>query len=109
MPNELKKIGGMLSLAKKAGKVVTGEESCEKAIQKGEAQLILVATDASDNTKKKFTNKSNYYNVPLYSIFNKENLSSFIGMNNRATIVINCQNFGKKILEMMLTMEGKGG
>ena len=104
----LKKIGGMLSLAKKAGKVITGEDSCVAAIQKGAARIVLLATDASANTRKKFTNKTTYYDVPIYSIFNKESLSSFIGMSNRATIAISCENFSKKIVEMILTMEGKG-
>ena len=46
----------MLSLATKAGKTVTGEFSTEKAVKEGKAYLVVVAQDASDNTKKKFKN-----------------------------------------------------
>ena len=91
----------MLSLARKAGKLATGEEGCEKAISKREAKLILVATDASQNTKKKFTNKANHYKVPLYSLFTKEVMGKHIGVHSRATIVVTDSGFAAKILEFI--------
>ena len=44
----------MLGIATKAGKTVTGEFSTEKAVKEGSAYLVVVAGDASNNTKKKF-------------------------------------------------------
>ena len=44
----------MLGIATKAGKTVTGEFSTEKAVKEGRACLVVVASDASNNTKKKF-------------------------------------------------------
>ena len=38
----------MLGMATKAGKVVSGEFSVEKAVKEGKAWLVLVAEDASD-------------------------------------------------------------
>ena len=46
---------GMLGLAKRAGKVQTGEDICSKAVKSGVSKLIIVACDASDNTKKSIT------------------------------------------------------
>ena len=46
----------MLSIAKKAGKVASGEFMTENAVKSGGAALVIVAEDASDNTKKKFKN-----------------------------------------------------
>ena len=43
---------GMLGLAKRAGKVQTGEDICSKAVKSGVSKLIIVACDASDYTKK---------------------------------------------------------
>jgi len=91
----------MLSLAKKAGKIITGEDSCEKAIQKGLANIVFVATDASGNTKKKFNNKTTYYKVPIYSLFTKEEMGNAIGMHNRATLVVADAGFAKRILELL--------
>ena len=48
------KILSLVGLAMKAGKVVSGEFSTEKAVKEGKASLVIVAEDASDNTKKLF-------------------------------------------------------
>lgn len=42
----------LISLATKAGKTVSGEFSTEKETKSGRAELVIVAEDASDNTKK---------------------------------------------------------
>ncbi|MCL2854157.1 MAG: ribosomal L7Ae/L30e/S12e/Gadd45 family protein [Defluviitaleaceae bacterium] len=100
-----KRLLSMVSLAKKAGKLVTGEEGCEKAIQKGQATLVLIATDASANTKKKFTNKTNFYKVPMISLFTKDEMGGAIGTHSRATIVVADEGFGKSILEIIAMMQ----
>ena len=46
----------MLGLAMKAGKVVSGEFAVDKSIKEGSAFLVIIASDASDNTRKKFSN-----------------------------------------------------
>ena len=45
-----------ISLATKAGKTASGEFCTEKEVKIGTAALVVVAGDASDNTKKKFSN-----------------------------------------------------
>ena len=59
------KILSLLGLATKAGKVVSGEFATEKAVKSGKGLLVVVAEDASDNTKKKFSNMYHFYEVPL--------------------------------------------
>ena len=48
------KVLSLIGLAMKAGQVVSGEFSVEKCIKSGKAKLVIIATDASENTKKKF-------------------------------------------------------
>lgn len=43
----------MLGLAMKAGKVVSGEFAVDKSIKDGSAWLVIIASDASDNTYQK--------------------------------------------------------
>ena len=50
------KVLSYLGLATKAGKIQSGEFSTEKSVKCGKAALVIVAEDASDNTKKKFKN-----------------------------------------------------
>ena len=59
------KVLSMLGLAAKAGKVASGEFSTEKEVKSGNACLVIVAEDASDNTKKLFRNMCKYYEVPI--------------------------------------------
>lgn len=44
----------MIGLAKRAGKVVSGEFSTEKAVKENKAKLVIVSEDASNNTKNFF-------------------------------------------------------
>ena len=64
----------LLGLAAKAGRVVSGEFATEKAVKAGKARLVLVAGDASDNSKKKFSDMCAYYKVPIYLVGTKEEL-----------------------------------
>ena len=50
------KVLNMIGLATKAGKTVSGEFSTEKAVKTGKAWLVIVSEEASDNTRKMFTN-----------------------------------------------------
>ena len=48
---QIRKVLGSLGLAMKAGDVVSGEFMTEKSIREGIARLVIVAKDASGNTK----------------------------------------------------------
>ena len=64
----------ILGLAQKAGKIASGEFATEKAVKSGLAYLVIVAEDASDNTRKKMTNMTTFYKVPLHITGTKEQL-----------------------------------
>ena len=102
------KVFSLLGLATKAGKVKSGEFSTEKAVKTGSACEVVVATDASDNTKKMFRNMCDFYHVPIYVYGLKEELGHAIGKQMRASIAIIDQGFSdaiKKQLEMEQDME----
>lgn len=86
----------------KAGKVVSGEFSVETAIKKNEVILCIVATDASDNTKKKFKNMCTYRNLDLIELGEKTSLGGAIGKEFRATIGIVDEGFAKAIKSKLL-------
>ncbi len=88
------KLFSTLSLAQKAGAVASGEFATEKAVKEGRAVLVLVAEDASNNTKKKMENMTRFYDVPLYFAGNKETLGSRIGKEYRSMVAITQPGFG---------------
>ena len=93
MSNADKKLLSFLGLAVKAGKVASGEFQTETAVKTGTAKLVLVATDASDNTKKLFRDKCTFYKVPVYEIGTKEELGAAIGKEFRASLAILDEGF----------------
>jgi len=94
----------MIGLAMKAGKVVSGEFSTEKAVKTKAAFLVIVSEAASENTKKKFRNMCTYYEVPLYFFGEKEVLGHAIGKEFRASLAVLDEGFAKAI-EKHLTSE----
>lgn len=93
------KILSLLGLATKAGKVVSGEFSTEKAVKSGKGLLVVIAEDASDNTKKKFSNMCRFYEVPLLLCGDKEQLGRCIGKEFRASLAVLDENFTKAIMK----------
>ncbi len=91
------KVLSLVGLAMKAGKVVSGEFSTEKAVKEGKAALVIVAEDASDNTKKLFNDKCDFYQVPVYVYGDKEIIGHAIGKELRASLAIVDAGFAKSI------------
>lgn len=98
---ENNKLLSMLGLAARAGKIVSGEFAAEKSVKNNSAKLVIVATDASDNTKKLFGNKCAYYKVPNYVYGTKEELGHSIGKEYRASVAILDNGFAKSIIEKL--------
>ena len=94
---ENSKILGLLGLATKAGKAKSGEFSTEKAVKSGQASLVIVSRDASENTKKMFRNMCTYYEVPLYFFGEKETLGHAMGKEFRASLAVLDEGFAKAI------------
>ena len=93
------KVLSLLGLATKAGKVASGEFSTEKSVKTGKGFLVLVEDDASQNTRKKFQNMCDFYEVPIYFIANKEELGRFCGKEFRASLAVQDENFAKAMLK----------
>jgi ribosomal protein L7Ae-like RNA K-turn-binding protein len=85
---EAKKVINLIGIAMKSNNLVSGEFSTEKAVKDKKAALVIVAEDASDNTKKKFTNTCTFYNVPMYIFAEKDQLGHGMGKEFRASLAI---------------------
>ena len=104
------KVLSLIGLSTKAGKIVSGEFSTEKAVKTGKAWLVIVSAEASDNTKKKFHNMCTYYEVPCYDFGGKEELGRAMGKEFRASLAVLNKGFAKSIgknLDLEVTKYGK--
>lgn len=91
--NQKQKLLGCIGLAMKAGALKSGETMTEEAIRSGKAKLCFVACDASDNTKKKFSDHCSYYHVPLVMCLTKEEMGKAVGKEYRASIAVTDKGF----------------
>ena len=95
------RIFGLLGLAAKAGKVQSGEFSVEKAVKSGRTFLVIVSEEASENTKKMFSNMCTDYEVPYYEFGGKGELGHALGKEMRASLAIQDEGFSKAIVKLM--------
>lgn len=95
------KVLAMLGLAAKAGSVKSGEFSTEKAVKEGKAYLVIVAKDASDNTKKMFGNMTDFRGVPMYIYADKNTLGHSVGKEFRASLAVTEEKIAHAIEEKL--------
>ncbi|WP_018757887.1 L7Ae/L30e/S12e/Gadd45 family ribosomal protein [Paenibacillus terrigena] len=100
----MSKVKSHLGLAMRAGKLITGDEIVLKAVRAGQAHLVIVAGDASENTKKKFRDKCHTYNVPLAIGFDRGTLGECIGKAERVVLAVTDPGFYRMISKEMLIL-----
>ena len=91
------KVLSLVGLATKAGKTVSGEFMTEREVKSGRAALVILAGDSSENTRKKFCNMCEYYEVPIYIYGDKDTLGHAMGKEFRASLAILDEGFAKGI------------
>lgn len=100
-----KKALSLIGLATKAGRIASGEFCTEKEVKAYKAYLVIVAEDASDNTKKKFRNMCEVYNVPMLVFGDKNTLGHAMGKEFRASLAVTDEGFAKGIRKHLETEE----
>lgn len=96
-----RKISSLFSLSAKAGMLVSGEETVEKSLKSGVAQLVIVASDASDNTQKKFVNKCFFYQKPIRVFGERTEMSKCVGKRNRTVYAVVDDGFAKRLQSLI--------
>ena len=89
---------GRLGLARRAGKLAIGEEGCLKALRSRKAALVILAADASANTKKRFRDKCAYYQVPLIERGSRHELGLAVGRGTAVAMAVTDAGLANGIL-----------
>ncbi len=84
-----------LGICARAKKLITGEDFVLEAVRNNTTKLVFIASDASENTTKKITDKCNTYKVAVNNNYTTLELSNAIGKNNRKIIAIMDNGFTK--------------
>ncbi|MCJ7855816.1 ribosomal L7Ae/L30e/S12e/Gadd45 family protein [Lachnospiraceae bacterium NSJ-143] len=101
MGQTVNKFFSMLGLCQRAGKLISGELSCENAVKSGKAKLLIIADDASENTKKKFSNMASFYKVDIIGTGTKKEIGRIIGKDMRSSVAITDEGFAQQLKKLM--------
>lgn len=96
------KVLSMLGLATRSRNVVSGGFATEQAVKSGKAYLVIIAEDASDNTRKKYSNMCEFYEVPCVYYSTKEVLGHAMGKEERTTLAVTDEGFADSIMKHLL-------
>ena len=100
----------MLGLAKRAGRISGGSELCEAAVRGGSAQLVIIASDISENGRKAIVDCCTHYNVSYVTYADKASLGRAVGAKLRAVVSVNDAGMADAILKRIarVSEERKG-
>ena len=96
-----KSICSLIGLSMRQGAVESGSFLAEKSIKDGTAKLVIIAEDASDNTKKDFKDMCTYYHVPIAVFGTKDTLGHTIGKEFRVVMALTNPGLSEKISEQI--------
>ncbi|MDD4112495.1 MAG: ribosomal L7Ae/L30e/S12e/Gadd45 family protein [Herbinix sp.] len=105
MNPEIKKVFSLIGIATKSNNIVNGEFQTEKAVKEHKAALVIVAEDASNNTKKMFTNMCTFHKVPIYFCGSKNELGHYMGKEFRASLAVLDKGLADEIEKQLKIME----
>ncbi len=91
------KVLSMLGLAARSRNVVSGGFATEAAVKDGKAALVIIAEDASGNTRKKYSNMCNCYEVPCAFHGTKAVLGHSMGKDERSVLAVTDEGFADSI------------
>jgi len=94
----MRSVLNLIGLARRAGKVAVGARLCESAIKSKKAKLVIIAEDASDNTKKAISDCATYYKAKCITAFDKESLGTILGADITGCVAVTDKNFADGIL-----------
>ena len=103
------KVFGLLSIAAKAGKVVSGSDTVMEEIRKRRARLVILSVDASANTLKQFRDKSSYRDIPLTVYGRSEELGRAVGRTPRVVVCVLDEGLSNSILKVTRESEKQYG
>lgn len=99
------KLLNFLGLCRRAGKMKIGCDTVIESIEFGNSKLVLMASDISENTKKKVISALNGVECNILD-YTKDELSFSLG-KTCAVLSVEDEGFAKKLSELISNKGGK--
>ncbi len=91
------RILSLMGIARRAGKVATGDAQVEAMLKKGKGFLLIIAEDAQ-GAQKKYNQWASDLKLPVLVTGTKLEIGISIGLSPRSSVLILDQGFAKAIL-----------
>lgn len=102
------KVLGLLGLAHRAGAIEIGEEPTAAAVRAKAARLLVLASDAADNSIRRVQHFARVGNCPLLCLpCTKEELGGALGRTSCAMAAITDIGFAKTVAERLAERDGE--
>lgn len=95
----------LLALARRADKVVLGEDAVIASLRDGSARLVFLAKDASERTIDEITRKAFYYHVTVNNDYDAEALEHALGREVLKNLAVTDAGFARALRKKMKEME----
>lgn len=95
----MNKFISLLGIGMKAGYITAGETGVDIDIKKKKSSLVIIAKNASKNTKNKFINLCNSNNIKYLIISDKESLGQILGKGYVAVVSVKDKQFSSALLK----------
>ena len=91
-----------LGLGRKSGLLVTGEDNCGSTVGAGKAKLLMLASDASPNARKRAEGFLHGHRALLQTLpWNKEELSALLGKRGCSMVCFTDLPLAARFAEVM--------
>lgn len=95
------KVIQFIRLIKKSGNLLEGYNRCEEALKNSKTQLIIISEDVSENTKRKFINYCNRYEVQYINRFSKYDLGEIVNKDFVSIIGIANKSMAENLYKLI--------
>ena len=92
-------IGGMLGLAKRANKLISGDLAVKKALSARKVKLLVVAADTAVRTKKELNVIAGLNDIPTITWGSKLELGLQTGRSPRSAVALVDEGMARAVLE----------
>ncbi|CAB3392428.1 MULTISPECIES: L7Ae/L30e/S12e/Gadd45 family ribosomal protein [Kyrpidia] len=97
---------GLVGLALRAGCLALGERAVLERIRRGGAHLVLLATDAGPNTRKRTVDKCRSHGVPWAAWVDRYTLGKAVGRETVVVAAVTEQGFAENLLTQLRQHHG---
>ena len=84
----------------RSGNVSYGETLIED-IRKNKVFTVIISTDMGETSKKKIVDKCIFYQIPYFTILDKDSLSKAVGKGNISSVGVKSIGGANKIINML--------